>query len=92
MRELNYLQTRTPARYDHNDPEREGNKNTTFADLIIDGKSLYQMLKKYEMVPSLGWGSIENQKQMIVYFLLFVLGVERKTAGLFLYGLRERRI
>lgn len=70
MRELNYLQTRSAARYDDNDPERERNKNTTFADFIIDGKSLYQMLKKYGMVPSLGWGSIENQKQMIDYFLL----------------------
>ncbi|MBD0380183.1 oxidoreductase [Paenibacillus sedimenti] len=70
MKHLNYLQTRPSSRYDDNDPEQEGNKNTKFADLIIDDRSLYQMLKKYDMVPSLGWGSEEHQKQMIDYFLL----------------------
>lgn len=28
------------------------------------------MLRKYDMVPSLGWGSNEYQRQMIDYFLL----------------------
>lgn len=70
MKHINYLQTAPSNRYDNHDPEQEGNKNTKFADLIIDGISLYQMLKKYDMVPSLGWGSDEHQKQMIDYFLM----------------------
>ncbi|PYE50044.1 oxidoreductase [Paenibacillus barcinonensis] len=70
MKHINYLQTVPSCRYDDHDREQEGNKNTKFVDLIIDGRSLYQMLKKYDRVPSLGWGSEEHQKQMIDYFLL----------------------
>ncbi|PAF30364.1 oxidoreductase [Paenibacillus sp. 7516] len=67
---INVLETQPSSRYDELDPAQEGNKNTTFADLIIDGKSLYQMLKRHDLVPALGWGTEENQKQMIQYFLL----------------------
>lgn len=67
---VNYLETRLSTRYDEFDPEREGNKNTKFADIIIDGKSLYQKLKKHDLVPVLGWGSDEYQRLMIEYFLL----------------------
>jgi len=70
MTTINVLETRPSSRYDELDPAQDGNKNTTFADLIIDEKSLYQMLKRYDLVPALGWGSEENQKQMIQYFLL----------------------
>lgn len=48
----------------------DGEKNTRFADLIIDGRSLFQMLKTYDMVPSLGWMSQDCQREMIDYFLL----------------------
>lgn len=70
MKTINQLQTKPSSRYDSCDPEQEGNKNTKFADIIIDGRSLYQMLKKHDMVPSLGWGSEELQRQRIDYFLL----------------------
>ncbi|MEK8130436.1 oxidoreductase [Paenibacillus filicis] len=67
---INLLETRPSLRFDEMDPDQDGNKNTKFADLIIDGRSLYQMLKKYDRVPSLGWGRVEHQRQMIDYFLL----------------------
>ncbi|GAB6988706.1 hypothetical protein [Paenibacillus pini] len=70
MKTLNYLETRPSRRYDEFDPDQDGNKNTKFADLIIDGRSLYQMLRKHDMVPSLGWGGQEHQRNMIDYFLL----------------------
>lgn len=70
MRTINQLQTKPSSRYDSFDPEQERNKNTKFADMIIDGRSLHQMLKKYDKVPSLGWGSEEHQSQIINYFLL----------------------
>ncbi|MMZ59384.1 hypothetical protein D1872_214160 [compost metagenome] len=70
MTTINTLQTKLSSRYDEFDPERDENKNTKFADLIIDGRSLYQMLKKHDMVPSLGWGSEDHQKEIIQYFLL----------------------
>ena len=70
MKILNQLQTKPSSRYDSLDRDQEGNKNTKFADIIIDGRSLYQTLKKHDMVPSLGWGSEEHQRKMINYFLL----------------------
>ncbi|MBY0217133.1 oxidoreductase [Paenibacillus illinoisensis] len=70
MTTINVLETQPSSRYDELDPSQDGNKNTTFADLIIDGKSLYQMLKRHDLVPALGWGSEENQRQMIQYLLL----------------------
>ncbi|ANF94791.1 hypothetical protein [Paenibacillus bovis] len=70
MKTLNYLETRSSSRYDEFDPDQDGNKNTQFADFIIDGRSLYQMLRKHDRVPSLGWGGQEHQKNMIDYFLL----------------------
>ncbi|MDR0271140.1 oxidoreductase [Paenibacillus sp.] len=70
MKTLNYLETRPSSRYDEFDPDQDGNKNTKFADLFIDGRSLYQLLRKHDMVPSLGWGSQEHQRNMIDYFLL----------------------
>lgn len=70
MLHINYLSTKRSSRYDRNDPAQEGNKNTEFFDFIIDGQSLYQRLKSYDLVPALGWGSQEHQKQMQDYFLL----------------------
>lgn len=70
MKNINHLETIPSSRYDDFDPEQDGNKNTKFADLIIDGNSLYRMLKMYDMVPSLGWGSNEYQRLIIDYFLL----------------------
>lgn len=67
---INHLTTKPASRYADSDPEREGNKNTRFADLIIDGQSLFRMLKKHDLIPALGWGSEEYQRQMIDYFLL----------------------
>ncbi|WP_025681671.1 hypothetical protein [Paenibacillus massiliensis] len=67
---INNLHTQPSSRYEELDPEKEGNKNTKFADIIIDGKSLYERLKKHDMVPSLGWGVEEYQKLLIQYFLL----------------------
>lgn len=63
MTTINTLQTKLSSRYDEFDPEQDGNKNTKFADLIIDGRSLYQMLKKHDLVPSLGWEAKINKKK-----------------------------
>ncbi|CAH1193961.1 hypothetical protein PAECIP111892_01364 [Paenibacillus auburnensis] len=70
MATINQLHTKPAKRYDEFDPAQDGNKNTEFADLIIDGNSLYQKLKKYDMVPSLGWGSADHQRLIIDYFLM----------------------
>jgi hypothetical protein len=70
MRKISYLETKLSTRFDEFDPEQESNKNTKFANIIIDGISLYQRLKKYDLVPALGWGCDEHQRRMIDYFLL----------------------
>lgn len=70
MNPINRLQTKLASRFNDLEPDKEGNKNTKFADLIIDEKSLYQTLKQHDLVPSLGWGSEERQREMIDYFLL----------------------
>lgn len=106
MKTINQIQTKPSSRYDSFDPDQEGNKNTIFADIIIDDRSLYQMLKKYDRVPSLGWGSEEHQRKMINYFLLNEMheylyyrypilvcpGVAMKNVALYPYLLREKRI
>lgn len=70
MNTVNYLETRLTSRYEEDDPARIGNKNTLFADILIDGNSLYQKLKKYDLVPAFGWGSEQYQRLMMDYFLL----------------------
>lgn len=70
MGKINNLKTKPSRRYSEFDPEQDSNKNTKFADLIIDDTSLYQMLKQYDLVPSLGWGSEENQRLLMDYFLM----------------------
>lgn len=70
MKTINHLDTRLSSRYEETDPNQDGNKNTLFADILIDNKSLYKRLSKYDMVPALGWGTNENQRLMIDYFLL----------------------
>ncbi|MBW7453462.1 hypothetical protein ACFOLF_14120 [Paenibacillus sepulcri] len=57
---INYIETRLSQRFDESDPNRESNKNTIFADIFIDGYSLYQRLRKYDMISALGWGSQEH--------------------------------
>lgn len=42
---ISTIEIKLASRYDEFDPEQDGNKNTKFADIIIDGKSLYQRLK-----------------------------------------------
>ncbi|MDF9841449.1 hypothetical protein M2105_002465 [Paenibacillus sp. PastF-1] len=49
MNTINYLETRPGTRFDESDPAQDGNKNTKFADLIIDGHPLYQKLIKYDL-------------------------------------------
>lgn len=66
---MNTLEAKTSSRADFG-PVKEGEKNTKFADLIIDGRSLYQMLIRYDKVPSLDWRSDEQQRETIDYFLL----------------------
>lgn len=69
MKKISFLETKPSSRYDESDPDQEGNKNTGFADLIIDGTSFFQRLKKYDLVPCFGWLTDEHQKLMIDYFL-----------------------
>ncbi|WP_340022750.1 oxidoreductase [Paenibacillus sp. FSL K6-1096] len=66
---INTIEAKPARRSDYHSLE-EGQKNIKFADLIIDGRSLYQRLMKHDMVPSLGWMSTECQREMIDYFLL----------------------
>lgn len=42
---ISTIEIKLASRYDEFDPEQDGNKNTKFADIIIDGKWLYQRLK-----------------------------------------------
>ncbi|WP_256972673.1 hypothetical protein [Saccharibacillus sp. O23] len=62
MKKISHLQTKLASRFADLDPNKEENKNTKFADLIIDDRSLYQTLKKHDLVPSLGWGSDKLQR------------------------------
>ncbi|WP_340032241.1 oxidoreductase [Paenibacillus sp. FSL K6-1122] len=41
---ISTLETKLASRYNEFDPEQDGNKNTKFSDIIIDGTSLYQRL------------------------------------------------
>lgn len=43
---ISTIETRLSTRYEEHDPEQDGNKNTKFADIIIDGRSFYQRMKK----------------------------------------------
>ncbi|MGR7945737.1 hypothetical protein ACU063_14895 [Paenibacillus sp. M.A.Huq-81] len=70
MIKVSHLEIKPGTRFHETDPDQDGNKNTRFADLLIDGKSLYQMLRKHDLVPALGWGSKEHQRKTIDYFLL----------------------
>ncbi|WDF52143.1 hypothetical protein PQ460_06940 [Paenibacillus sp. KACC 21273] len=54
MHNINHLQLQSTQRYDEFDPQQEGNKNVTFIDFVIDGQSLYIMLKQYDRIPALG--------------------------------------
>lgn len=68
---ISTIETRLSTRYEEHGPEQDGNKNTKFADIIIDGRSFYQrMKKKHDLVPCLGWGSDDYQKLLLDYFLL----------------------
>ncbi|MCK6074626.1 oxidoreductase [Paenibacillus silvae] len=68
---ISTIETRLSTRYEEHDPEQDGNKNTKFADIIIDGRSFYQRMKKnHDLVPCLGWGSDDYQKLLLDYFLL----------------------
>lgn len=49
MKNINQLQIKQSSRYNDSEPEKEENKNKRFADLIIDGVSLFQKLKDYDM-------------------------------------------
>lgn len=61
------LSTEVRQRYAIEEPDRT---NVKFVDFIIDGSSLHQRLRKYDLLPSLGWGRREYQIEMISYFLL----------------------
>jgi|GEM_PF-1294945 len=69
MQTINNLGIQPASRFDPLDSRQEGNKNTKFADLLIDGQSLYRMLQKHDLVPVFGWGSLEWQQQFLDYFL-----------------------
>lgn len=61
------LSTKVRQRSAIEEPDRT---NVKFVDFIIDGGSLHQRLRKYDLLPSLGWGPREYQLEMISYFLL----------------------
>lgn len=69
MTKINHLETRLSSRYEEYDLKQAVNKNRVFADIIIDSSSLYQKLKKYDLVPAFSWGNVEDQQLMIDYFL-----------------------
>ncbi len=47
---INQLDTKLSSRYEELGSSQDGNKNTQFADIIVDGKSIYDRLRKYDMV------------------------------------------
>ncbi|GGJ18610.1 oxidoreductase [Paenibacillus hunanensis] len=47
-----------------------GDKSESFMDVLIDGRSMYDMLKQHDRIPCFGWGNHEFQQQNIDYFLL----------------------
>ncbi|MFC4777207.1 oxidoreductase [Paenibacillus sp. GCM10023252] len=69
MKRINNIETKLSHRFNENDHERLSNKNIKFADIMIDGESLYHKLKKYDMIPALGWGSLEQQSLTLEYLL-----------------------
>lgn len=64
---FNHLSTEIRQLFSTDEPHRT---NVKFSDFLIDGKSLHQRLEKYDLVPSLGWGTRKSQKEMISFFLL----------------------
>ncbi|WP_411343292.1 oxidoreductase [Paenibacillus sp. WLX1005] len=70
MSKINRIETRRSKCYQDWEVKPEGQINTNFSDILIDGISIYDMLKKYEFIPCFGWGVQENQQQMVDYFLL----------------------
>ncbi|MCD1259239.1 oxidoreductase [Paenibacillus athensensis] len=67
---FNDLQFQPASRFDPLDCAQEGNKNIRFADVMIDGRSLYGMLRKHDLVPIFGWGGRERQLETLDFFLL----------------------
>ncbi|MCM3172903.1 hypothetical protein [Paenibacillus sp. MER 99-2] len=62
------------SKIDTSNRQREGYPGLiNYADIIIDGKSLFEMIAhKYDFVSCIGWGSIEFQEQQIARLLLRV--------------------
>ncbi|MGM0885242.1 MAG: oxidoreductase [Bacillota bacterium] len=67
MTNINFLEARLASRYAEDGSKED--KITVFADIIIDSMSLYQRLKKYDLVPAFGWGNEEHQQLITDYFL-----------------------
>ncbi|WP_010243291.1 hypothetical protein [Acetivibrio cellulolyticus] len=60
----------TRSYYDNGQFNELENKFMYFADIIIDGKSLFQEFKEYDYISTLGWGSEEFQNEVIMRLLL----------------------
>lgn len=67
MSNVNFLETRLASRYGEGVSKEA--TNTVFSDLIIDSVSLFQRLKKYDLIPAFGWGNEEHQQLITDYFL-----------------------
>lgn len=70
MSNIHRIQTKRSKRYADSEVKPEGQVNPHFSDILINGISIYEMLKKHDMIPCFGWGVQEHQQQMVDYFLL----------------------
>ncbi len=68
------LEKRPDTRHylDNEQLKRFENKFMHFADIIIDGNSLYQEFKQYDFISTLGWGTEEFQNEVIMRLMLSI--------------------
>lgn len=64
---ISTLETKLASRYNEFDPEQDGNKNTKFSDIIIDGTSLYQRLK------NMNWYLVSDGEAMNIKGFLLII-------------------
>ncbi len=52
-----------------------GNKSESFMDVLIDGRSMYDMLKQHDRIPCFGWGNHE------LLLFLYIVMIDRNRKG-----------
>ncbi len=70
MKKIHHFQTKCVYPSPDSNDHPFGDKSQSFVDVLIDGRSMHEMLKKHERIPCFGWGIQQFQQQNIDYFLL----------------------